>query len=882
MSNRKRHRSEYSVFGRKILVLLGVVGLLLCTVLIGAASADSVGSCGKNLTWTLTDDGMLTISGTGEMTSHPWLAVPDAEERIKRVVIEEGVTTIAGWSFNDGKNIASVSLPQSLIAIEDGAFYGCKSLTSIIIPVNVKSIGVQAFYYCSKLSFIQIPDKLTSIGDYALGYKTTTGRVFANLDSDGARSVSKGGYSFRIPGTQFDLQYMTKSYSDDTIVGLQLTYCDKDAVSVAVPEGVTSIQMHAFSECIRLAEVTIPESVTDIGWDAFRDCDSLQEITIPGSVNSIEKDTFRNCDRLTSVTLCDGITSIGDSAFDGCVQLTSISMPDSITSIGSGAFSLCFGLEHVRLSENTLSIGSSAFGGCKSLTEIVIPDSVVSIGGGAFSSCHKLRKVILSNQLSSIEESVFYQCFKLADITIPESVTSIGFDAFMYCSSLKSIVIPENVTSVAMQAFIECDNLKTVTFLQDMNTAVNIDSYAFSWGTTLKIYCNEFSSAQQYAKARNWPVILLDKPNQSINRTVVLESDFRIPCGKSRRLKVTVFPDFPDLEWESSDPETVSVENGVITAQKAGTAIIKAKAGSKSDTVTITVYNKAQSYQLNVTEAWLVYNEKIKLSVVDTTPVGSGTDMIWRTLQPDFSKVDAKGTVTADKPGDVTILAEDFATGVRQKVLLHFCYPVTKVQLLSESSRIVPDQEMQLTAKIQMRTQSCENHLVTFSSSKTSVATVNQDGIVRGIAPGKTVITAKAASKISDSIEIEVVDGCCIMDGIVYGHDWGNAIYQWDKSKEKLMVTYTCSRNSNHQKAEPSGLRVLRLPVDLCVIETNAFAGIDSDAVIVPEGCLRIESGAFAGCRNLKYVWIPADMNEEDIAKDAFSGSTDAMIDFGE
>lgn len=61
------------------------------------ASADE-GTCGENLTWTLDDDGLLTISGTGDMSDYmfrgPWNYAP------KAVVIEEGVTSIGKNAFD--------------------------------------------------------------------------------------------------------------------------------------------------------------------------------------------------------------------------------------------------------------------------------------------------------------------------------------------------------------------------------------------------------------------------------------------------------------------------------------------------------------------------------------------------------------------------------------------------------------------------------------------------------------------------------------------------------------------------------------------------------------------------------------------------------------
>jgi len=69
-----------------------------------------------------------------------------------------------------------------------------------------------------------------------------------------------------------------------------------------IPEGVTSIERYAFSECRGLKSITIPNSVTSIGMYAFSYCMGLKSITIPDSVTSIGMYAFWGCRGLKSVT----------------------------------------------------------------------------------------------------------------------------------------------------------------------------------------------------------------------------------------------------------------------------------------------------------------------------------------------------------------------------------------------------------------------------------------------------------------------------------------------------------------------------------------------------------------------------------------------------
>ena len=96
----------------------------------------SLGSIHAEITWTLSDDGTLTISGT-DMPNYnhaPWYF---QRGKIKKVVIKDGVTSIGGGAFADCSGLTSVTIPNSVTSIGERAFYGCSGLTSITIPNSV-------------------------------------------------------------------------------------------------------------------------------------------------------------------------------------------------------------------------------------------------------------------------------------------------------------------------------------------------------------------------------------------------------------------------------------------------------------------------------------------------------------------------------------------------------------------------------------------------------------------------------------------------------------------------------------------------------------------------------------------------------------------------
>ena len=137
-------------------------------ILLIVLSIFSLNSIHADITWNLSDDGTLTISGT-EMPDYskgtaPWYSQRD---NIKKIVIKDRVTSIGSYAFRDCSSLTSITIPESVTSIGNQAFYWCSGLTSITIPNSVTSIGEYAFYGCSGLTSITIPNSVTSIEAFA-------------------------------------------------------------------------------------------------------------------------------------------------------------------------------------------------------------------------------------------------------------------------------------------------------------------------------------------------------------------------------------------------------------------------------------------------------------------------------------------------------------------------------------------------------------------------------------------------------------------------------------------------------------------------------------------------------------------------------------------
>ena len=274
------------------------------------------------LTWKLYEDGTLNISGTGAMKNYDYYynnpsPATQKKDSVKKVVIEDGVTSVGDYAFYNCSSLTSITIPKNVTSIGNSVFENCSSLTDITIPDSVTSIGDSAFSMCIRLTSITIPDSVTSIGEWA-------------FHSSGLTSIT-------LP-------------SSVTNIGKSVFNNCMELTSITIPESVTNIEDSAFAGCLGLTSITIPNSVTSIGDRAFINCNGLTSITIPDSVTIMGESVFYNCSSLTDITIPDSVTSIGNSAFYKCSSLTSITIPDSVTSIGKLAFSGCSSLKTISLS----------------------------------------------------------------------------------------------------------------------------------------------------------------------------------------------------------------------------------------------------------------------------------------------------------------------------------------------------------------------------------------------------------------------------------------------------------------------------------------------------------------------------------------------------
>ena len=444
-----------------LLLAVVVASLLLLQPTQAQAEILHSGTCGTNITWTVDDRNVLTISGNGpivyaEGTSAPWHPYRSV---VETVIIENGVTSISNGCFGGFDDMTDITIADTVLSIGEKAFSYCTSLEQIDLSDNLLTIGTRAFEYCKALKSIDIPEQVTVIGDSAFticsALKTVT--LGNSLQTIGAYAF--GGCAIETIVFPDSLRVIGR-YAFDNCRSLKTVY---------IGRGLTEIQEQAFSYAnvqdtyikdanawCKVAMNAVLEGKTHFLDDSGNE---VSEVVLDRSVTAIPQYAFRGSN-ITSIEIPDTVMSIGDSAFSGCAQLTEITIPDSVKTIGSYAFSSCTGLEEVNLGSGIDRIRYCSFSHCEKLKQITLPDAVTSIESYAFTYCKALQK-----------------------ITIPDNTKTIQYNAFDNCTSLRIVVVGKGTQTIENSVFAYCPNIEMVTFRNPDTT--DMDEFNFRHSTKL-------------------------------------------------------------------------------------------------------------------------------------------------------------------------------------------------------------------------------------------------------------------------------------------------------------------------------------------------------------------------------------------------------------
>ena len=457
-----------------------------------------------DLTWTLDNEGTLTIKGNGRMGNYtvgnaPW---KQYVREIIKVVIGEGVTDICFEAFGDcinlkyltveGKNqqfsddgdviynknknellycpkgkTGEYSVYGGVKIIKASAFEGCTKLTKITINNSITTIEDRAFYGCTSLKEAYFVDRQPQSFGRNVFDNCAPDFTITAVNSNGKWTQGSAYNAKNGTWNGYPVQFVGKTVKDhgtgwtlDSNGTLEVTNTSgsikdqaADVKNIVIAEGTTSIPEGMFDGCENLESVELPESVTEIGGNAFKDCENLSAIELSGNVEDIDPSAFDGCKALTEINVADSNPNY--SSEDG--KLFDKDKTELIR-VPAGAND-----ESYVVPETVEKIGSGAFSDCSAMTEVTMTEGVTEIGDGAFSGCENLTKINVKRPAPKMMLKAATKAGAQAEVfTLPDTVSKIGAEAFAGCSSITAIKLSARVEYIGDGAFANCVNLVSI------------------------------------------------------------------------------------------------------------------------------------------------------------------------------------------------------------------------------------------------------------------------------------------------------------------------------------------------------------------------------------------------------------------------------------
>ncbi len=543
----------------------------------------------------------------------------------------------------------------------------------------------------------------------------------------------------------------------------------KDQIkSLVIEDGITSIPDLAFREYTELTgHLVLPESITYIGQSAFYGCTGLTgELVLPENLTNISNRAFAGCTGLTGeLILPKNLTIIGSGAFSGCTGLTgTLNIPGSVESISSSAFSNCTGITGVKLQYGIKSIENEAFFECKNLKGvIVIPDSVTHLGSFLdHMYSNNIDKVYIPESVNSgninlpyeipyyiyegsyvdeyLKNSAYY-AYDIHYIAVSETVKKqtefmdfrsativAGVDEYInlmdYIVSDRELTAADLEVTFSTEDYISYDNGEIYTW-DPGECVIAVKNGEHVSSAVLKIIDKSYEKTEAKYIAFNQQKITLEKGEKYYNKPVVL------PLNTTNTV----------MAWSSSDPDIAAVsQKGTVTGVAVGTAEITAKI---NDAVYATYTVNVDSPLLNIyvmddyADYELIKGEYENI-FFQTYPADARHHVNFISSNEEVVTVDEYGKMTAVDAGEATVML--IGAGKPAVVNVKVGNPVKKISIKEYKQRIAIGDTVQLEMELTPADAVLEAVPV-WTSSNTSVATVDENGTVTAVKSGTADIT---------------------------------------------------------------------------------------------------------------------------------------------
>ena len=370
--------------------------------------------------------------------------------------------------------------------------------------------------------------------------------------------------------------------------------------------------------------------------------------------------------------------------------------------------------------------------------------------------------------LTYLNPEEFYNCSGLQSITIPNSVKTIGQWAFYNCGGLASVTIPSSVTSICQGAFNNCSGLQSVFCYAEIPPVME-SSDCFTCYNTATLFV-PYQAVSIYKNTDYWKnfyqIYGVDAEGNVLATDISLNAtNIQLNVNQAFKLTATVTPECAinkTVSWSSSNPNVATVDgDGLVTTIAAGTATITATTTDGSNlsaSCEVTSIIPITSVSLNKTTITLDIDDTYQLIGTITPNNATYKTLSWSSSNPSVATVSSNGLVRPVSPGEVTITATTTdGTNLSASCQVTVVKRIKTITLNESSLTLTLPQTTQLVAFL--TPYDATNQTLTWTSSNTSIATVDENGFITSKAAGSTTIRATTTdgSNLSASCQVTVV-----------------------------------------------------------------------------------------------------------------------------
>ncbi len=275
-----------------------------------------------------------------------------------------------------------------------------------------------------------------------------------------------------------------------------------------------------------------------------------------------------------------------------------------------------------------------------------------------------------------------------------------------------------------------------------------------------------------------------------------------------------------NVTWSSLKHSIATVDqNGIVTAISRGDAEISATTedGWHTATCKVTVIKKpvqVDSVKLNINRLFLEIGDSYKLTAIVLPEDATNKNVTWSSSKPAIATVNQNGNVTAISKGDVdiTVTTKDGNKTATCKVTVtEKIIPVEGIVLDKDELKLNENATAKLTATVLPTNATNKN--VTWSSLNSSIATVDQNGLVTAISPGTVDIIVKTEDGLHSATCQVVVDPNVPVQGVIinersldlpfaWNHQLNATVLPWNATNRKV---YWSSSNKSVATVDQDG-----------------------------------------------------------------------------